>query len=145
MTNDFRRAARAIPGAAIAAAVALLPVLPARAVPPLTVTGTGYVAPGFYATPTPLWPNAVGFSGTATDPLGTTYGCRIEGSGVNYSPGQITGFAEVTCGPVTGTACPFTLSLTSWSIACTTTAGTFAVSVGNPNPVTSFTATGTLL
>lgn len=129
----------------VAAAVALLPVAPARAVPPVTVVGSGTVSPGFYLTPTPVWPNFVSFSGVAKDALGVTYSCAIQGTGLNSSPGQITGVLSLACGPANGTACPFTMTVTSWTIACTTTGGTLAVSVANPNPVTSFTASGVLL
>ena len=130
---------------AIVAAVlaASVPAAPARGVPPVTVAGEGGVAPGFYPTPTPVWPNAVAFNGTATDPAGATYGCEILGTGTNYAPGTLTGFAEIDCGPAVASLCPFTMTATSWSLACPG-GGTLAVTFSSPTYFTSFTASGVL-
>jgi len=119
------------------------PAAPAAAVPPLYVTGSGAVMPGFYPTPTPLWPNAVSFQGTAADPTGTAYACGIRGVGVNYSPGQITGFADIACGPSSAVSCPFTMTATTWTLACAG-GGSLTVSFVDPLYFKSFTASGML-
>ena len=133
----------AVLAAGLAALATAAPAVPAAAVPPLTVSGTGNVSPGFYPTPTPVWPNAVGFRGTAADPAGTTYGCEITGTGTNFTPGEITGFADVDCGPSVAVGCPFTMNATTWTLACAG-GGTLAVSWSEPTFFWTFSATGVL-
>ena len=127
----------------IAAALAApaVAVVPARAVPPVTITGSGYVSPGMPALCC-VQPVYVSFTGTGDVP-GQTYGCSFEGQGT-YAPPTAVGTMQGSCGPYTYTGCTFTLDLASWKIACTTSAGTFAVTPQDVNPTTRFTATGAM-
>lgn len=67
----------------------------------------------------------------------------VLGSGT-YAPPTVTGFMNGSCGPIVYAGCAFTLSLTSWQMACPTTAGSFSVSFLDTNPSTRFTATGVM-
>lgn len=127
-----------------AAAVATLPFAApsAQAVPPLIVSGSGTITPGLIL-PCCVYPVFISFSGTGTDGV-FTYACTFQGSGTNVPPGGATGSLEGYCGPFTYTGCVFSLSPTTWNIACPTSVGVFSVSYVNVQPTTAFTATGVM-
>jgi hypothetical protein len=126
--------------AAVAVATTLAPA-PAQAVPPLVVQGSGVILPGLslVSPPQTFW-----FTGTATTPPLTTYACEFSGAGAVGGPYSVTGTLSGSCGPYAYQSCPFTLTVSSWTLTCVGAAGTFAVQPGNTNPTTTFTATGTI-
>lgn len=128
-----------------AVAALLAGATPAGAVPPVVVSGTGWIGPGIVLPFSVPRPTTVWFTGTATE-ANTTYPCTIAGTGTNVPPGGVTGTLGVDCGPAQGSQCPFTLTPTSWLISCPGgTSGTLFVTYPPGTFVDTFSANGVLL
>lgn len=133
-----------LPRAAVVSAALAGALLPstAHAVPPYVVQGAGQISPGLGVTPQAqsFW-----FVGTATTVPLANHPCSFSGTAIAGGGGSMTGTMSGWCGPTQYASCVFTLTLTSWTFACTNgSVGTFSVQSINVNPTTSFSATGTI-
>jgi hypothetical protein len=124
--------------AVAAASVVLVAAAPASALPPMSLTGNGYIAPGLDGQ---LRPEVFLFVGTSSLlPAGPSYACRFEGTGYGTT-GHVAGTMSGSCGPRVFSGCAFDATPAVFTIACPNAAGTLAVSGFNG---IAFSASGVL-
>lgn len=110
---------------AAAGVAALALVTPARAVPPMSLTGRGYIAPGLDGLPRL---EAFRFVGVGTPLLsGPGVSCQFDGTGYGAT-GHVAGTMSGACGTQAYSGCAFDATPAAFTIACPNAAGTLAVS-----------------